>query len=226
MIFDYSTGTEQWVIVYNDDETIETTFDADNVDANAVQNEFLSSHVAVYDRDDSTIQDFRLYGGTITVDSSSHEITQFNANSAPTPETIIPLYVHITMSGGDGEDPIGILNDGTDNCTVHTEIRDGEDPSNSNIVTGINETWRVNLRKWDNHEVLDIVKIKFTNGVSDFQYHTTPNAICGVYYIDPDDIYEVIELGGQKYSFNLINQEYAGTDCPWPCFKVYRDFTS
>jgi len=229
MIFDYSTGTEQWVIVYNDDETIETTFDADNVSAENVQDEYSSSHVAVYDRDDTNIHDFRLYGGTIDVDTNTHEITQFNANPAPpSPPPIIPLYVHITMSGGDGEDPIGIINDGTDTCNIHAEIRDGEDPANSNIVTSINEAWRINLRNWADQTkpVVDIIKIQFTSGVADFTYHTVENALCGIYYIDPDDIYEVVELGGNQYSFNLINQEYAGTDCPWPCFKVFRDFTS
>ena len=226
MIFDYSSQTSQWVIVYNDDTSIEIYFDCDNIDANNLQNQYPSSHVAVYDRDDPNIQDFRAYGGTITVDSMSHAITAFNANSPPPEENIIPLYVHVTMSGGDGEDPIGIQNDGTDTCNIHVEIRDGEDPSNSNIVTSISDVWRVNLRKWDNHEVMDIIKIQITNGVADFTYHTTPNAICGVYYVDQADIYETFDVGGQLYSFNLVEQTYAGTDCNWPCFKVYRDFTS
>ena len=229
MIIDKSTGPEQWIIVYNDDAEILSIFEGNDIELDNVQDEFPVVNIAAYDRDDAEIQAFREMPGTITISSASKEIITFTPGTPvppdPSEQPPTPLYVHIDITGGDGEDVIGIKNDGTDSCTITATIRMGIE-SDSSIVTAISSAWRVNIRNLSDI-IADVIKITFVNGEVTLNYSTLPNAQCGTYYISPEDVYEEIEMGGTTYKFTLAQRceltEATPTEPMWPCFKVYRE---
>ena len=168
-----------------------------------------TDHIKLYEWDDDTIDKLRRNGGSITIDGSTHDITQINTN-----DEITQYYVHFDISGGDGNDPIGIYSDGSNSASITVTIRESEDPS-SNIITDINETWRVSIRKEDTREVVDVIGVSFTNGQATFNYSAPPTGICGVYYVDDEDIYKEYEISQDNWvSFNLVDI---------PQIKVYRN---
>jgi hypothetical protein len=118
------------------------------------------------------------------------------------------LYLHIDMVDGDGKDPIGIINNGTDSMTVSAAFR-YTDSVESPLVTAINEEWRVLIRDNDN-SIYDVVLISFTAGLAVFQYTTTNRpAVCTMKESD----LELIVLGPNTYKLKLV-----GT----PKFTVFR----
>ena len=229
MIINKSTGPEQWIIIYNDNAEILSIFEGNHVDLDNVAQEFPVVNIAVYDRDDADIQAFREMPGSIQISSASKEILTFTPGTQPQPgpETsdIIPIYVHIDITGGDGEDVVGIKNDGTDSCTITATIRSGIE-SDSTIINAVSSSWRVNIRNLAG-SIADVVKITFVNGQVTFNYTTLPNAQCGTYFISPEDVYEEFEMGGTTYKFTLVQRcessEATPTEPIWPCFKVYRE---
>ena len=120
------------------------------------------------------------------------------------------LFLHITLTGGDGIDPIGMINDGVDAISISAAFRGTEDPT-SNILTMISGMWRVVIRDSD-RLVYDIIGVDFTEGVSTFQYKTTGKpAICKLKEADLNAI--PIVIGETVYKIVLANPVE---------FKVYR----
>jgi len=120
------------------------------------------------------------------------------------------IYLHLSVTGGDGKEPIGVLNDGTDSINVTCTFRKTSDPV-SDILTAITGlSRRVTVRK-DTGECYDIFSITFVDGISSFAYKTTLDpAICEIKesdFLPVDSGYEV------PYIINLIGDN---------TFKVYR----
>ncbi|GEM_PF-4165578 len=125
-----------------------------------------------------------------------------------TPESY--LFLHINLSDGDGIDPIGMLNDGTDTISISAAFRETEDPA-SNILAMINGMWRVVIRDSD-RLVYDIIGVNFVNGMASFSYKTTNRpAICKLHESDLNAL--PIIIGETEYKIVLVNPVE---------FKVYR----
>ena len=121
------------------------------------------------------------------------------------------LFLHVDISGGDGMNPIGISNNGTDTFQVTAALRNGIE-AGSNIVPYSGE-WRIIIRD-SQGGIYDQVKVVMTDGILDFLYGTTNPA--GVCSMNAADLTEIFEIGNMQYSLRLAKDVE---------FKVYRDFT-
>ena len=128
----------------------------------------------------------------------------------PSPDSYI--YLHVDMVDGDGKDPIGVKNDGIDHIAITATFRTGESAT-SDIITLIdNAEWRVTVRNSEDI-IYDVVNIKFTEGVCNFNY-TTTNAPAFCTILEKD--FEIVTMGDVKYKIILVDEVN---------FKVYRDFS-
>ena len=121
-----------------------------------------------------------------------------------------PLHLHITLTDGDGIDPIGMLNDGVDAISISAAFRQATDPASA-VLTMITGMWRVVIRDSDNL-VYDIIGVNFINGVASFPYTTTNRpAICKLHESDLNAL--PIIIGETEYKIVLVNPVE---------FKIYR----
>ena len=121
-----------------------------------------------------------------------------------------PLHLHITLTDGDGIDPIGMLNDGVDAISISAAFRQTADPASA-VLTMITGMWRVVIRDSDNL-VYDIIGVEFINGVASFPYTSTNRpAICKLHESDLNAL--PIIIGETEYKIVLVNPVE---------FKVYR----
>lgn len=119
------------------------------------------------------------------------------------PETPKILYINVTLSEGDGIDPIGIVNNGTDYIAVSGSIK------YNNEIIPLTGSWRITIRGSDGN-IYDIVLVSITNGEFSFNYTTTNKPeICSV----KDSDFESIIFNNETYEVKLAN--------PF-VFKVYR----
>ena len=119
------------------------------------------------------------------------------------------LYIHLTMSDGDGREPLGIINNGIDALSIIATFRESEDPSSSVITSITGLSWRISIRDSSNF-IYDIIDVPFTNGVASVSYTTTDkSAICSVLESD----FEKITVGETIYTLKLVGDS---------TFKVYR----
>jgi len=119
------------------------------------------------------------------------------------------IYAHVSLTDGDGMDPIGILNDGVDALHAVVTFRGGPSPDSDVItaITGLNR--RITIRNTDG-AVHDIVMVGFTNGVSEFHYST--EGAPGILQILESD-FETLQVGETEYTIKLVGNS---------AFKVYR----
>jgi hypothetical protein len=123
--------------------------------------------------------------------------------------SVSELFIHLGMTDGDGREPLGIKNNGTDILGIVATFRQSADPVSPVIeaITGL--SWRVTIRN-EAGRIYDIVDVAFVNGVASFNYTTTGNPdICSIRESDFDQI----ELGGTTYVLKLVGDS---------TFKVYR----
>jgi hypothetical protein len=134
--------------------------------------------------------------------------TYLNGNFIDSPD--YSLYLHINLTDGDGEEPIGILNDGIDSLHVNAIFRQTSE-SSSQILTMINNYWRVVIRDSDGL-IYDIVKVTFVNGVADLYYKTTNKpAICNLLEKDLNEMPVIFNT--IQYTIKIVGDTK---------FKVYR----
>jgi hypothetical protein len=119
------------------------------------------------------------------------------------------VYLHLATSGGDGDTPPGIVNDGVASLQVTATLRAG--PSPGSPVLPVNGTWRITIRD-DDGVYYDMVLATLTNGQAQIAYKTEPGArraTCTVFQKD----FTVVEMDGVTYRVLLVGA---------PVFKVYR----
>ncbi len=77
------------------------------------------------------------------------------------------VWYHIDATGGDGQNPAGIQNNGTDALTITVTAKETEDIESP--VRLINDTFRMEIRTQDGY-VYDVVLITFVNGIGTIVY--------------------------------------------------------
>ncbi len=125
-------------------------------------------------------------------------------NVSPTPT----LWLHVSLSGGDGDSPPGIKNDGTDALTVSVALRAG--PEADAQLVPASGAFRVTVRD-DSGAIYDVVKISLSNGQGSFSYTTDGRP--GVCRLEEGDL-APISAGGTTYRLRLAQPVE---------FKVYRE---
>lgn len=121
------------------------------------------------------------------------------------------IYLHLSMTDGDGMEPIGIVNNGTDTINVTAALRVSDDIGSP--IIPYSKAWRIIIRESGN-KIYDQIKVAMVNGVISFNYHTVgAPAICR---IDPSDMTETFDIQGDQYLLEVLGNTE---------FKVYRDFT-
>ena len=141
--------------------------------------------------------------------TETHHISgTFTITSGQTWTSLGYLYLHVGMVDGDGKDPIGIVNNGTDSMAVTITFRATASPT-STVITAVNDSWRVLIRDSDG-AIYDVILITFVNGVATFTYKTTNRpAVCTMQESDM----EIITLGSDNYKLKLVAE---------PKFTIYR----
>jgi hypothetical protein len=122
----------------------------------------------------------------------------------PTPT----LWLHVSLSGGDGDTPPGIKNDGADALTVNVALRAGPEPD-AQLVPA-NGGFRVSVRD-DSGAIYDVVKVSLSDGQGSFSYTTDGRP--GVCRLEEGDL-APITAGDTTYRLRLANPVE---------FKVYRE---
>lgn len=117
------------------------------------------------------------------------------------------LHVSCEISGGDGLDPPGIVNDGIDQVTIAITVQtdDGQ-------VVPLNGVWRIPIMGASG-EIEDMVRIRLRDGMATLNYRT--DAKPGIYTISEDNFDEV-NLNGKSYKIRLQKPVV---------IKVYRDLS-
>lgn len=117
------------------------------------------------------------------------------------------VYLHLGISGGDGDTPPGIVNDGVAAIQVDIALRASADPGSP--VLPVSGDWRVTIRD-DTGAIYDVVRLTITNGQAQVSY--TSNQRPAVCQVLERDFYPVT-VGGVSYQVRLAGSAE---------FKVYR----
>jgi hypothetical protein len=118
------------------------------------------------------------------------------------------VWLHLAVTGGDGDTPPGVLNDGVDALTVTAAIRSGS--GQADPVVPLEGAWRITIRD-DVGAVYDVVKVTLTAGESSVAYTTSGRtAVCQVLESD----FLPVEVSGVTYRVRLAAPV---------AFKVYRE---
>ena len=117
-------------------------------------------------------------------------------------------YLHVTVSGGDGDVPPGIRNDGQDSLQVNVALRAGEDPASA--VVPLDGAWRIIVRD-DTGAIYDVVKVQLTAGQASIAY-TSDQRPAACRLLESDFI--SVEYAGQEYQVRLVGDTN---------FKVFRE---
>lgn len=101
-----------------------------------------------------------------------NELTATESGGAWTVSIAPPnnVWLHVAVSGGDGNDPPGILNNGSDALTITATLRATADPASPKIE--VDGAWRITIRD-DAGASYDMVKVQMTAGVVNASYTTT-----------------------------------------------------
>jgi len=122
-------------------------------------------------------------------------------------EVFREIFLHVTLTDGDGLKPIGIVNDGASKIHIVATLRKTSD-SNSDVIP-LSGKWRIPIRD-DQGRIYDMILVNLVDGVAEFDYTTTHRpAVCKV---DEND-FETIEISGVKYKVKIVGDNN---------FKVYR----
>ncbi len=130
------------------------------------------------------------------------QVTSLALSPAPT------LWLHVALSGGDGEVPPGIKNDGQDALKVSVALRAG--PQADAQLVSADGAFRVTVRD-DTGAIYDVVKISLSGGQTSFSYTTDGRP--GLCRLDERDL-APISAGEATYRLRLANPVE---------FKVYRE---
>lgn len=118
------------------------------------------------------------------------------------------VYLHFGITGGDGMDPPGIINDGADALTVDISLRGG--PGAADPVIPVSGIWRVAVRD-EGGDIYDVVKVAVAGGQATVSYTSSQRpAICKLEQRDLD----TVESGGVTYRVVLAGDT---------AFRVYRE---
>ncbi len=112
------------------------------------------------------------------------------------------LLLDITLSGGDGDTPIGIRNNGIDIVNIAYELK-----NNDGILAPVDGSFRVVLRDSD-ELVYDMIKIDFVSGAGSVDYSTTFNP--AIVFIDGQDL----SIPGLDVTITIEKDQY---------IKIYRE---
>jgi hypothetical protein len=130
------------------------------------------------------------------------EVSSLSVSPTPT------LWLHVTLSGGDGDTPPGIKNDGQDALTVEVALRAGPEPDASLVPA--DGAWRITIRD-DAGAIYDVVKVGLASGQANFSYTTDGRP--GLCRLDERDL-APITAGNTTYRLRLASPVE---------FKVYRE---
>lgn len=109
------------------------------------------------------------------------------------------IYLHISLSGGDGDaDVLGVNLDGSNPIHVVGTLREGSD-SASPVVEAVSGTWRVQLRDQAGG-IYDIVQVTMTAGVAEMDYTPATNLRPALVHMDEADLIRV-----EGYTVRLAN---------------------
>ncbi len=119
------------------------------------------------------------------------------------------LWLHLDISGGDGDDPPGIKNDGAHALAISAALRASEDPDSP--LVEVDGDWRITIRD-DTGAIYDVVKVSMTSGRVTISYTTSARpALCR---LDESDFAPLPDpAGGAPYTIRLAGQTR---------WKVYR----
>ena len=118
------------------------------------------------------------------------------------------IYLHSSFTGGDGMDPVGIKNDGSDSFAAAFALRETSDPESD--ILNVSKTLRIAIRDTD-HNVVDMVKLPFSSGEASGNYKTTTTP--GHYGFHQDD-FGVMNVGGNDYRIIVVG------DCNFVVFRA------
>ena len=109
------------------------------------------------------------------------------------------IFLHITLSGGDGDpDVLGVNLDGSNPIHVVGTLREGSD-SASPVVEAVSGTWRVQLRDQAGG-IYDIVQVTMTAGVAEMDYTPATNLRPALVHMEEADLTRV-----EGYNVRLAN---------------------
>ncbi len=118
------------------------------------------------------------------------------------------LWLHLSITGGDGDTPPGVLNDGVDALAVAAALRVG--PGGSDPVVPVDEAWRITVRT-DTGAVYDVVRVGLVEGLANVSYTTSgATAVCQVLESD----FLPLAVAGSTYRVRLAAPVV---------FKIYRE---
>lgn len=119
-----------------------------------------------------------------------------------TPPSDPEVWLHLSVTGGDGEDPPGAPTDGTNPLSVSAVLRATDDPASS-ILTGVNRSYRITVRD-DRDATYDVRKITLVDGeMAPVNYSGTGQpAVCEVLESD----FEQVKAGDTLYTVRLAER--------------------
>jgi hypothetical protein len=119
--------------------------------------------------------------------------------AAVPPEPPSEVWLHLSVAGGDGEDPPGAPTDGSAPLSVSAALRATQDPASA-ILAGVNRSYRITVRD-DQGAVYDVRKITLASGeMAAVNYFGTGEpGVCEVLESDFDQV----ESGGTTYTVRL-----------------------
>lgn len=118
------------------------------------------------------------------------------------------IWLHLAITGGDGDTPPGVKNDGVDALAVAATLRVG--PGGSDPVVPVDEAWRITIRT-DTGAVYDVVRVGLVEGLANVSYTTSgATAVCQVLESD----FLPVAVAGTTYRVRLAAPVV---------FKIYRE---
>ena len=79
------------------------------------------------------------------------------------------IYAHVTLTGGDGAEPIGLANSGTDWRIVQVAVALRQGPKPTDPLVEVSQAWRMRLRD-DQGQVRHIKRVALTSGQAGFEF--------------------------------------------------------
>jgi len=127
-------------------------------------------------------------------------IVDGQVESVAWPQAAPEVWLHITITGGDGEDPPGAPIDGSAPLQVSAALRQTSDPASA--IIPVSRSYRITIRT-DTGEVYGVKKITLANGemgpVSFSGDAAKGEAVCNILESD----FEQVEAGGTTYTVRL-----------------------
>jgi hypothetical protein len=150
----------------------------------------------VSDRDRASALLARLPDLTATVEGGV--VTALN----PPPEPN-QVWLHIALTGGDGDDPIGAANSGTEEreLTAAITVRAAQDAASQ--ILPLTGRWRIRFRR-DTGEIYAIRRVQITNGQASIPFSVDDGAPEAELHIQESD-FEPVTVGETTYTVRLAS---------------------